>query len=102
MVAKLPTFWSFRSDSTTIEKAMNHSAARPVRSEERRVGKECVSKCRSRWSPYHSKKKKKQKNKIKSDTRSINTKKPNKLQSKQRSTNCTIKCTLITIEQHAI
>src|SRR3546814_12426380 len=23
------------------------------RSDERRVGKECVSKCRSRWSPYH-------------------------------------------------
>src|SRR3546814_18868142 len=28
------------------------------RSEERRVGKECVSQCRSRWSPYHSKNKK--------------------------------------------
>src|SRR3546814_13472062 len=27
-----------------------------IRSEERRVGKECVSTCRSRWSPYHSKK----------------------------------------------
>src|SRR3546814_3277697 len=26
---------------------------RTVRSEERRVGKECVSTCRSRWSPYH-------------------------------------------------
>src|SRR3546814_14401581 len=25
----------------------------PCRSEERRVGKECVSTCRSRWSPYH-------------------------------------------------
>ena len=25
----------------------------PTRSEERRVGKECVSTCRSRWSPYH-------------------------------------------------
>src|SRR3546814_17428860 len=24
-----------------------------ARSEERRVGKECVSKCRSRWVPYH-------------------------------------------------
>src|SRR3546814_14724867 len=30
-----------------------------LRTEERRVGKECVSTCRSRWSPYHS-----QKNKI--------------------------------------
>src|SRR3546814_3033006 len=36
------------------------AAGRPVdalkgvlRSEERRVGKECVSTCRSRWSPYH-------------------------------------------------
>src|SRR3546814_19763059 len=27
--------------------------ATPIRSEERRVGKECVSTCRSRWSPYH-------------------------------------------------
>src|SRR3546814_15618484 len=26
---------------------------RKDRSEERRVGKECVSTCRSRWSPYH-------------------------------------------------
>ena len=24
-----------------------------VRSEERRVGKECLHQCRSRWSPYH-------------------------------------------------
>src|SRR3546814_14393564 len=29
--------------------AQRHGA----RSEERRVGKECVSTCRSRWSPYH-------------------------------------------------
>src|SRR3546814_15120665 len=28
-----------------------------LRSEERRVGKECVSTCRSRWSPVHLKKK---------------------------------------------
>src|SRR3546814_18954107 len=27
--------------------------ARVNRSEERRVGKECASTCRSRWSPYH-------------------------------------------------
>src|SRR6056297_4152194 len=33
------------------------SARTPRRSEERRVGKECVSTCRSRWSPYHEKKK---------------------------------------------
>src|SRR3546814_5312608 len=30
-----------------------HSAHGRIRSEERRVGKECVSTCRSRWSPYH-------------------------------------------------
>src|SRR3546814_11641787 len=34
-------------------------ATRGFRSEERRVGKGCVSPCRSRWSPYHQKKKKK-------------------------------------------
>src|SRR3546814_14588615 len=31
-----------------------------ARSEERRVGKECVSTCRPRWSPYHEKKNKEQ------------------------------------------
>src|SRR3546814_13341519 len=30
----------------------------PPRSEERMVGKECVSRCKSRWSPFHEKKKK--------------------------------------------
>src|SRR3546814_16679620 len=30
------------------------------RSEERRVGRECVSKCRTRWSTYHEKKKAKE------------------------------------------
>src|SRR3546814_13161352 len=38
------------------------------RSEERRVGKECVSTCRSRWSPYHEKKKKRKENKTNSIT----------------------------------
>src|SRR3546814_14584443 len=33
----------------------------PNRSEERRVGKECVSTCRSRWSTYHQKKNKERK-----------------------------------------
>src|SRR3546814_11655202 len=36
-----------------------HADPRAInRSEERRVGTECVSTCRYRWSPYHSKKKK--------------------------------------------
>src|SRR3546814_18101645 len=30
-----------------------HTAARRRRSEERRVGKACVSTCSSRWAPYH-------------------------------------------------
>src|SRR3546814_12152703 len=32
------------------------ASAALMRSEERRVGKECVSTCRSRWSPYNKKK----------------------------------------------
>src|SRR3546814_5479374 len=32
---------------------LSTTSPRPRRSEERRVGKECVSTCRSRWSPYH-------------------------------------------------
>src|SRR3546814_6913631 len=42
----------------TVDGQVNKAGAYPVvgratRSEERRVGKECVSTCRSRWSPYH-------------------------------------------------
>src|SRR3546814_15640445 len=33
--------------------AYRDSATQAARSEERRVGKGCVSTCRSRWSPYH-------------------------------------------------
>ena len=32
---------------------MVQQSVRTLRSEERRVGKECTSWCRSRWSPYH-------------------------------------------------
>src|SRR3546814_8144613 len=32
---------------------LRYPGRRRRRSEERRVGKECVSTCRSRWSPYH-------------------------------------------------
>src|SRR3546814_10516626 len=32
---------------------LGQRATASPRSEERRVGKECVSTCRSRWSPYH-------------------------------------------------
>src|SRR3546814_4671241 len=33
--------------------AFTEQGVASMRSEERRVGKECVSTCRSRWSPYH-------------------------------------------------
>src|SRR3546814_14691722 len=40
-----------------VEQPMREAAVDGgARSEGRRVGKECVSTCRSRWSPYHSKK----------------------------------------------
>src|SRR3546814_14882771 len=40
-----------------IEPPDNRPKSSSRRSEERRVGKECVSTCSSRWSQYHSKKK---------------------------------------------
>src|SRR3546814_2375278 len=42
-------------DIALVAKAFGqqHVIGRAARSEERRVGKECVSTCRSRWSPYH-------------------------------------------------
>src|SRR3546814_5740226 len=47
---------SFRSSATPDFRGRTVPVQRVVmlpRSEERRVGKECVSTCRSRWSPYH-------------------------------------------------
>src|SRR3546814_16820137 len=42
-----------------LQQPVEHDRRQIERSEERRVGKECVSTCRSRWSPYHYKKKRK-------------------------------------------
>src|SRR3546814_8400931 len=46
-----------RGDEVSIQVIDNDGLIEVVRtefrSEERRVGKECVSTCRSRWSPYH-------------------------------------------------
>src|SRR3546814_13272973 len=55
------------SDAAITTAVMDGRTAKALyRSEERRVGKECVSTCRSRWSPNHKKKKKKRnKNKVK-------------------------------------
>ena len=41
-------YWKRREYYTSTIELLNN-----LRSEERRVGKECVSTCRSRWSPYH-------------------------------------------------
>src|SRR3546814_2933650 len=38
---------------TASRDSVRGSCVHSPRSEERRVGKECVSTCRSRWSPYH-------------------------------------------------
>src|SRR3546814_18001680 len=46
-----------------VQRRETTEAAIHTRPEERRVGKECVSTGRSRWSPYHIKKKKKDKRK---------------------------------------
>src|SRR3546814_3976282 len=40
-------------DPCALERAPDRQPHFPGRSEERRVGKECVNTCRSRWSPYH-------------------------------------------------
>src|SRR3546814_1900773 len=52
------SWWAIRSENSVKAKSgcnqIRPSGARcAARSEERRVGKECVSTCRYRWSPYH-------------------------------------------------
>src|SRR3546814_946028 len=42
-----------RGEDPAAIRAQVLAGAGETRSEERRVGKECVSTCRSRWSPYH-------------------------------------------------
>src|SRR5213082_4044219 len=49
-----PRATASRAASRATSEANTRSCAR---SEERRVGKECLTQCRSRWSPDHSKKK---------------------------------------------
>src|SRR3546814_12737996 len=51
-------FTTFPGKYTTGDGARRDEDGYYWRSEERRVGKECVSTCRLRLSPYHSKKKK--------------------------------------------
>src|SRR3546814_8343885 len=60
----MATMLGFVFTDAAVEPAFLHAALNAAnrttfscitvdRSEERRVGKECVSTCRSRWSPYH-------------------------------------------------
>src|SRR3546814_15154203 len=46
----------FQALATVGSTPSGHVIFTTARSEERRVGKECVSQCRSRWSPYYYKK----------------------------------------------
>ena len=43
----------FYCERKSMEIAVHPDCTVVVRSEERRVGKECLRLCRSRWSPYH-------------------------------------------------
>src|SRR3546814_6182030 len=56
-IAFHPAWLLFRKACRLVCLSHGRDASDHLRSEERRVGKECVSTCRSRWSPYHSKKK---------------------------------------------
>src|SRR3546814_11174085 len=52
----LSGIWGYRlfwGQAKNTPKSTPNSNRRGWRSEERRVGKECVSPCRYRWSPYH-------------------------------------------------
>ena len=48
---RLPSFQLEISDDLKLWSPLGEAVR--ARSEERRVGKECVFLCRSRWSPYH-------------------------------------------------
>src|SRR3546814_18466240 len=55
LLASLAAFQQFKLPPMLPEMLAEFGYPKTVagRSEERRVGKECVSTCRSRWSPYH-------------------------------------------------
>ena len=58
VVKNMPVFYEQLKQQLTYPAAWGNSPIRKfdkwrARSEERRVGKECASMCRSRWSPYH-------------------------------------------------
>ena len=52
-IEKCQSRGDWKKSGEILGKAAQGLEAAGARSEERRVGKECVSTCRSRWSPYH-------------------------------------------------
>src|SRR3546814_20204061 len=52
-ISRQPVHCYARSAHVELWLTATASSRSLARSEERRVGKECVSTCRSRWSPYH-------------------------------------------------
>src|SRR3546814_11177409 len=51
LVEQLCTQIAAEASADTLPRQRQYRSS--IRSEERSVGKECVSTCRSRWSPYH-------------------------------------------------
>src|SRR3546814_15652555 len=51
--AKISGAANFMDSAMLMDDQFRERTPDDIRSEERRVGKECVSTCRSRWSPYH-------------------------------------------------
>ena len=52
-IARLPVAYAWAVDHKDIDALVGLFASDGARSEERRVGKECSPRCRSRWTPYH-------------------------------------------------
>src|SRR3546814_16675400 len=52
-VGRITDAWSVSGGFSHLKTRVTEGAPVTSRSDERRVGKECVSTCRSRWSPYH-------------------------------------------------